>query len=105
MASEAATASAAATRTVEKIMSASRDEFARSLAVLLGVAAAPPTPAVVALGRGSVAIAYDPLPAARLGGLLELPRARVTLSFDGVGVAEEDEFLRRFDVAFQRGGG
>ena len=90
---------------VEKIMSASREEFARCLAVLLGSDVAPDLPARVAVASGLVVVGYEPLAPARLGGLLDLPRARVTLSFQGVSPAEADEFLRRFDLAFQRGGG
>ncbi len=89
---------------VEKIMSASREEFARSLAVLLGKEV-PELPARVAVGGGNVEITYEALQPARLGGLLELPRARVTLAFEGVSPADVESFQRRFDLAFQRGGG
>lgn len=94
-----------APQTVEKIMSASRAEFARSLAVLLEVPIAPETPAQIAVGQGRVIIDYQPLPPARLGGLLELPRARVTLEMRDVSTQEAAAFLDRFDLAFQRGGG
>lgn len=91
---------------VRKIMSATREEFVQSLAVLLGrTVAIDELPLRVALGAGSVVIAREPLPGVRLGGLLELPRAAVTLTFDGVGDEARAAFLRRFDVAFQRGGG
>lgn len=57
-------------------------------------------------GDGSVEISYTPLGMVRLGGLLELPRAEVTLSFsDDVSAAARDAFLKRFDQTFQRGGG
>lgn len=94
-----------ADRRVEKIMSASRDEFDKNLGVLLGMARAPRVPVDVAVGGGHVAIAFEALPPARLGGLLELPRARVTLSIENVEPEVADDFLRRFDLAFQRGGG
>lgn len=90
--------------TIEKVMSASREEFVRSLAVLLGMTA-PELPARVAVGGGKAIIGYEALPPATLGGLLALPRARVTLSFEGVSRADAAAFLRRFDLAFQRGGG
>ena len=91
--------------TIEKVMSASREEFVRSLAVLLGMTASPELPARVAVGGGKAIIGYEALPPATLGGLLALPRARVTLSFEGVSRADAAAFLRRFDLAFQRGGG
>ncbi len=40
----------------------------------------------------------------RLGALV-LPQTPVTLSFQGYPEAERAAFLRRFDLAFQRGGG
>lgn len=54
---------------------------------------------------GSVLITYAPLPPVTLGGLLALPRATVTLSFDAVTPAERTAFLERFMRTFQRGGG
>ena len=41
----------------------------------------------------------------RLGGLLQLPRAKVSLKFRDVTPEQREQFLRVFDVAFQRGGG
>lgn len=90
---------------VEKIMSMSRAEFENSLAALLDLPSAPAPPVRVPLGAGSVAIDFEPLQGVRLGGLLELPRARVSLSFTGVARDEREAFARRFDLAFQRGGG
>lgn len=56
--------------------------------------------------KGVAEIAFHALPPRRVGGgLLELPQARVTIKFGDVGTAEADAFLRRFDIAFQRGGG
>jgi hypothetical protein len=92
--------------TVEKIMSLSTAEYARTLGQLLGPLPGEGAACVaVAIGSGEVRIAYEPLDAVRLGGLLELPRARVTLSFTGATASEREHFLQRFDVAFQRGGG
>jgi hypothetical protein len=89
---------------VEKLMTLSRAEFAMSVAALApeGCGA---NPARVPLGSGWVCICYEALPGVRLGGLLELPRARVIIEFDKASAAEREEFLRRFDIAFQRGGG
>lgn len=61
--------------------------------------------AELALDAGRVVITYDPLPSVRLGGLLELPRAKVALAFEGVSAADQETFLRRFEITFQRGGG
>lgn len=89
---------------VEKVMALSPGEFATTIAAL--APAGPTAKSVqVPLGSGSVAIRYEALPGVRLGGLLELPRASVTLTFDNVSEAEREAFVRRFDVAFQRGGG
>jgi hypothetical protein len=90
---------------IEKIMSMSRAEFENSLAALLAPASAPVPPVRVPLGAGFVTIAFEPLQGVRLGGLLELPRSRVALSFVDVARDEREAFTRRFDLAFQRGGG
>lgn len=90
---------------IEKTMSMSRAEFDNSLAALLDLPAARALPVRLPLGAGSVAIDFEPLQGVRLGGLLELPRARVSLSFTGVARDEREAFARRFDLAFQRGGG
>lgn len=59
----------------------------------------------IAFGDGGVVIRYEPQPGVRLGGLLELPRATVTLTFSDVSREERDAFTRRFEMTFQRGGG
>ncbi len=41
----------------------------------------------------------------RLGGLLTLPQAIVTLAFVDVDERARTEFMLRFDRVFQRGGG
>lgn len=62
--------------------------------------------AKIGLGQGHVVIRYEPLEGVRLGGLLALPRAKVTLNFTPeVLPAERTAFARRFDISFQRGGG
>ena len=61
--------------------------------------------AKVAVATGLAHIRYEPLEGVTLGGLLKLPRARVTISFENVTRKDQAAFVRRFDVAFQRGGG
>lgn len=91
---------------VRKIMSATPGEFAQSLSALLGrEVAIGEMPLRIPLGTGEVVVSRVPLPGVRLGGLLELPRAEVTLTFRDVTAEERDAFLRRFEIAFQRGGG
>jgi hypothetical protein len=90
---------------VVKEMSLSRTEFAKSVAAL-----APATPLAgdslrLPLGTGHVTIAFEARPPRRLGGLLEMPQALVSLAFEGVGEEDATRFLHRFDIAFQRGGG
>ena len=57
------------------------------------------------LSPGYVDVNYASQPGVRLGGLLELPRAVVTINFDGVTDAARTRFLHTFEMAFQRGGG
>lgn len=91
---------------IVKTMALTRAEFETSLRVILGPSAPIGGPLVrVTLTSGTVGIHFEPLPGVCLGGLLELPRARVTLEFAGVDSSARDDFLRRFDFAFQRGGG
>lgn len=59
----------------------------------------------ISVGQGFVQILYKPLPGVRLGGLLELPRALVSLTYSDVPPADQDKFTKRFDMTFQRGGG
>jgi hypothetical protein len=89
---------------VEKVMTLSRAEFARGVAALAPEGRGA-NPARVPLGSGWVSIRYEALPGVCLGMLLELPRARVIIEFDKVSAVEREAFLRRFDIAFQRGGG
>ena len=95
-----------ASQVIEKTMSLSAVEFESSLAVFLGRTIRPGTTrADVDLDVGRVAITYQPVSGVTLGGLLALPRAIVRLTFEGVSEAERADFVRRFDIAFQRGGG
>lgn len=93
---------------ITKIMTLSEGEFAKSMAAFAGadVAIANGRAAVAVNAKGGLAeIAFAPLPPRRVGGLLELPQAKVTITLTDVPAAEADAFLRRFDIAFQRGGG
>ncbi len=88
-------------------MSLDLGEFHRSLKTL-----APGVPLedgqtdiVITAESAQIRIVYEPLETATLGGLLALPRARVTLHMDGLDEAQRRAFLARFDRAFQRGGG
>lgn len=91
---------------LSKTMSLSEDEFAQSLSIFLGRPwGAGERSVTIAVGAGRAEISYAELPGMRLGGLLELPRASVTLTFDGVSAYEREAFIKRFEIAFQRGGG
>jgi hypothetical protein len=90
---------------VVKLMSLTRQEFVAALANVGGVEAAGDGTWFQNLPDGHVTIAFEPRPSARLGGLLDLPRASVTLAFETDGEASRRDFMRRFDIAFQRGGG
>jgi hypothetical protein len=91
---------------IEKLMSLTLWEFQKSLMPLIGAAlpAAADT-AVIAIGQGQVEIRFEALPPARLSGLMSMPQARVILTFRGVSSDAQAAFIRRFDIAFQRGGG
>jgi len=91
---------------LEKLMSISRSEFEQSWLAFEGTPPpAPGSPVCLAIGSGHVEIAYEPRPAVRLGGLLELPRAAVTFVFHRAEAADCAKIIDRFDRAFQRGGG
>lgn len=92
---------------VEKIMSLSLQEFHRGLKALLPDIAVNTgqKEATIPAGAGSVTITYDPLEGATFGGLLSLPRAKITIATIGLDEEEAQAFLDRFNKAFQRGGG
>lgn len=92
---------------VEKIMALDLTEFHRSLKALAPNVALADAQAEVAIrvSGKTVRIAYEPLEEATLGGLLALPRARVTLFVEDLEESDRQAFLARFDRAFQRGGG
>ena len=91
---------------VEKLMSLSLAEFQRSITPLAGGPLPPDRTSVeLPAGSGKVLISYDPRPSVRYGGLLDLPRAVVSLTFTGVAEPSQRAFLERFDSVFRRGGG
>jgi len=56
-------------------------------------------------GKGSVTIDMEILPDRKITGLLSLPQANITLTMNGLSKDEQKQFLQRFDISFQRGGG
>ena len=92
--------------TVEKLMSISRAEFEASLAALDADAKLDAAgQARVGFGGTEALIRFEPLPERRLGGLLALPQARVRITLSSGDTTIQAAFLRRFEIAFQRGGG
>jgi len=58
----------------------------------------------VHVGSGTLRLSWEVLPP-RVIALVRLPRLAVRFSFEGVSLAERRDFLRRFDLHLQRGGG
>jgi hypothetical protein len=58
----------------------------------------------VRLGAGHLRLRWEVLPP-RTIALLRLPRLAVSFAFEGVPLQERLDFLRRFDLHLQRGGG
>ena len=52
----------------------------------------------------TLTLAWQPLPPLSIA-LLTLPRLRVSFRFEGVGESQRRDFMRRFDLYLQRGGG
>lgn len=91
---------------VEKLMSLSRAEFDKGvLALGDGALETADGRVSLAVGAGRAEISFHALAPKRLGGLLLLPQARVVVVVEGLDEVAAVEFLRRFDLAFQRGGG
>ena len=93
-------------RHVDKIMSISCGAFEASLAAL------DPHAKIDAAGHTSVICAgvtaqiqFAAMPARLLGGLLAMPQASVRITIPDATEAQTAAFLRRFDIAFQLGGG
>lgn len=53
---------------------------------------------------GRLLLRWQPLPD-RVIGLMRLPRLAVAFRFEGLTAAQRGQFMRRFDLALQRGGG
>lgn len=92
---------------IEKIMSLAPHEFVTGCTRLAGADdSVSDQEATIAVGSGRVVIRYQPMEGVRLGGLLALPRAKVTLTYTPeVSEDEQARFTHRFDMTFQRGGG
>ena len=98
--------SAARQTLVVRLMSVTPAEFARSLAVLDPQAYLDPAgTARVQVAGSRASVHLEVLPERRLGGLLALPQARVSIAFDDGTAGQRQAFLDLFDLAFQRGGG
>lgn len=95
--------------TVQKLMSATRAEFETGLTRLTSGTAVPISPTLydlsAATGGKPVTVSFEPQPDAVLGGLVRLPRVRVTLDLRALDKAERADFVGHFDRVFQRGGG
>jgi hypothetical protein len=60
--------------------------------------------AEIAIGPGRLRLAWQDLPPRRIA-LLTMPRLAVQFRFEDVGEAARRDFMRRFDLYTQRGGG
>lgn len=58
----------------------------------------------VSLGKGALQISWQPLPP-RVIALLRMPRLAVQFVFEGVDADTRLQFMQRFDLTMQRGGG
>lgn len=90
---------------IDKTMSLSRTEFRKSVGFFMETSPPDVDSITMPAGAGSAVITYSPIEGVTLGGLLALPRATVSIEFDGVDDKEREQFMHRFDIAFQRGGG
>ena len=59
---------------------------------------------VVAFGAGQLQITWEVLPP-RVIALMRTPRLWVRFAFEGVETEARQQFMRRFDLTMQRGGG
>jgi len=94
---------------IEKVMTLSQSEFAKSIGAFAGEVAAATAmrgdPVALDVGGGRVVITFTKIDGFSFGGLVEMPRARIQIHLDGLAPAEAEAFMRRFDISFQRGGG
>ncbi len=93
--------------TIEKVMSATKVEFFRSLEHF-----APcrdfdksQTSFLFQAGEGQAEVSYRPLPDRKVTALLSLPQMAVSIAFEGTSDQAREAFLEAFDLAFRRGGG
>ena len=92
---------------VRKIMSATREEFFRSLEHFA------PNQSFdrcqndfdFPLEEGAARVSFAVMPPRQVTGLLSLPQLAVSISFENVGDERQAQFLHAFDLAFRRGGG
>ena len=93
--------------THQKIMSATSAEFFRSLSHLRPeqVFDKSARQFELALTEGTALISFKKLPDRQVTGLLALPQLEVSIAFEHVPPADQDDFLKEFDLAFRRGGG
>jgi hypothetical protein len=96
--------------TVVKDMAVTHAEFARGIARLLPARAtgrdSPPDNPLLQFpwSGGMVEVHLGPEAVRRLG-MMAIPTTRVVLVFKGLNADERREFIRQFDLRFQRGGG
>jgi hypothetical protein len=91
---------------IEKVMAITLLEFQTTLGPLIGRGIHPNETAITYhFGSASVLIAYAPQPSVTLGGLLQMPRALVALTFSNATEPDRRAFLLKFDNQFRRGGG
>lgn len=92
--------------TIEKIMSIKLSEFEAGLARLDPSAPATHVEGIYNIpNTAGVSIKFEKLEPAVLGGLMRLPRAKVTLNLEALAPEARQKFLSFFDQTFQRGGG
>ena len=93
--------------TVIKDMALTLEDFHRGLGSAMDGLEFSVNGGVVRVGTEThgITIAYTPLPTRVLGGLLQVPRGEVAITFQGYSEDERSAFLERFDRSYQRGGG
>ena len=92
---------------LEKDLATSRSEFFRNLGVALRGMDHKIDGDLITVGKGKkrIDLQLSPLPHRQLSPLLKLERWKLTLEFTGYSDTQREEFMNRFDLAFQRGGG
>jgi hypothetical protein len=89
---------------LEKIMSITLQEFEAGIKRLDGAILEGSGSGVYAISNGAI-INFDQLEPVVLGGLMRLPRARITINTAGLPPDARQRFVALFDQTFQRGGG